>query len=152
MKLAINLTTKTIVDILPDNATTNHKFLLNNDYRLLELENPYNEDGTFIELTNEHLKPFMMETANHEFESAVEALIAGIPKDEQMTWTKQEEQARAYLKDSAAITPLLDKILEQRTKFTSKTELAEKIVEKADMYESAVGELIGKRQAIEDSI
>lgn len=122
------------------------------EYELLEIDNPYKEDGTFIELTDKHLSPFLMASANTEFEQAIAAMTAGVPKEEQMTWTKQEEQARAYLADSATITPLLDKILLHRSKFANKTELAEKIVEKADMYEAAVGDLIGKRQAIEDSI
>lgn len=150
MKLLINTQTK---EILKEAKSIGQTWVdTQPDLELLEIENPYNEDGSFIELTDSHLAPFLMEAANLEFEQAVEQLTVGIPKDEQMTWAKQEEQARLYLADSDTITPLLDKILEQRSKFTSKTELAEKIVEKADMYEAAVGELIGKRQAIEDSI
>lgn len=150
MKVLINIQTK---EIVKEAKSIGQNWVdTQPEYELLELENPYNEDGSFITLTDSHLAPFLMEAANLEFGQAVAALTAGVPKEEQMTWTKQEEQARAYLVNSATVTPLLDKILEQRTKFTSKTELAEKIVEKADMYESAVGELVGKRQAIEDGL
>lgn len=149
MKLAINLTTKTIIDILPDNATENHKFLVNNGYRLLEIDNPYNEDGSFITLTDEHLKPFLLESANTTFESSVNALVSSVPESERLTWTKQESEARAWLNDNTTSTPLIDGILSQRTKYT-KQELVEKIIAKADAYATTIGTLTGIRQAQED--
>ena len=69
MKVAVNLKTKTIVDILPDNADENNGFLRNNGYVMLDIENPIlnyieNEDGTiearFRELLDEELLPFAL--------------------------------------------------------------------------------------------
>ena len=56
MKVAVNTTTKTIVDILPDSATESHKFLVNNNYKLLDVENPM-IGGEFRELTYDELLP-----------------------------------------------------------------------------------------------
>lgn len=151
MKLAINLTTKTIIDILPDNATDNNKYLINNGYRLLELDNPYNEDGSFVELTDEHLKTFALEIANSLYESSVASLTASVPDSEILTWTKQEQEARGWLVDSSVSTPLIDGILSVRTKYT-KAELVEKIISKADAYAAAIGALTGARQAEEDKL
>lgn len=67
MKVAVNMQTKKIVDLLPDNATANIPFLINNRYIMLDIENPVsihieNEDGTisttFRELTNAELLPY----------------------------------------------------------------------------------------------
>ena len=151
MKVAINLTTKTIVDILPDNAINSHKYLTNNGYRLLELDNPYNEDGSFVKLTDDMLKPFMLETANSTYENTVVSLTAGVPASEVLTWTKQEQEARAYLVDNSVSTPLINGIIANRSKYT-KDELVLKIIEKADAYAAAIGQLVGIRQDVEDNI
>lgn len=68
MKVAVNLNTKTIVDILPDSATENNGFLKNNGYGLLDIESPIlnyidKEDGSieakFRGLTDEELAPYL---------------------------------------------------------------------------------------------
>lgn len=67
MKVAVNLKTKTIVDILPDNSDENNGFIRNNGYVMLDIENPIlnyieKEDGTiearFRELLELELLPF----------------------------------------------------------------------------------------------
>ena len=68
MKVAINLNTKTIVDLLPDNATSDNGFLKVNGYVLLDIENAVsnyveNEDGVkpvFRALTDTELLPFTL--------------------------------------------------------------------------------------------
>ena len=69
MKVAVNTQTKKIVDLLPDNATSNTSFLINNDYIMLDIENPIsnhieNEDGTisitFRELISAELLPYAL--------------------------------------------------------------------------------------------
>lgn len=68
MKVAVNLNTKTIVDILPDSADENNGFLRNNGYGLLDIENPIlnyiEKEGGSIEakfrgLTDEELAPYL---------------------------------------------------------------------------------------------
>lgn len=151
MKVAVDLTIGKIIDILPDSATDTNKFLLNNDYRLLEVGDPYAEDGSFKELTAVDLRPFLMERTNTEFEQAVEQLTVGIPESEKLTWTKQEVEARAWLIDNTVGTPFIDAILTKRIKYT-KAELVGKILEKATAYAVALGALTGEKQQIEDEL
>lgn len=67
MKVAVNIQTKKIIDVLPDIATSNTPFLINNGYIMLDIENPIsniieNEDGTvatvFRELIEDDFKSY----------------------------------------------------------------------------------------------
>ena len=67
MKVAVSLNTKTIIDLLPDEATKESPYLINNGYIMLEVENPISnyiekEDGTieavFRELLDAEFLPF----------------------------------------------------------------------------------------------
>lgn len=58
MKVAVNIQTKKIIDVLPDIATSNTPFLTNNGYIMLDIENPIsnhieNEDGTITTVFRE---------------------------------------------------------------------------------------------------
>ena len=148
MKVLINTQTK---EILKEAKSIGEDWVDTQEWlELLELENPYNEEGSFITLTDSHLAPFLMKTANAEFEQEVAALTVGIPKEEQMTWTKQEQEARAYILDSNASTPFIDAICTARG--CEKSYLVNKIIEKADEYAVAVGTLTGIRQKLEKEI
>ena len=61
-----------------------------------------------------------------------------------------EQEARAYLLDSNASTPLIDSIC--LTRDCDKSYLVGKIIEKADAYAVAVGTLTGIRQKLEKDI
>lgn len=159
MKVAINLNTKTIMDILPDNATSDNGFLKSNGYVLLDIENAVtnyveNEDGTitavFRALTDAELAPFMISDTNSDYESAIKSLTLGVPLSEISTWTKQELEAREWLKDNTYPTPLIDAICEARE--CEKSYLVGKIIEKADSYAVEVGRLTGLRQKQEKLI
>lgn len=67
MKVAVNMQTKKIVDLLPDNATSNTPFLIKNGYIMLDIESAVsnyveNEDGTitavFRQLEDSELEVF----------------------------------------------------------------------------------------------
>lgn len=150
MKVAVNTTTKTIVDILPDNATESHKFLINNSYSLLDVNEPMLEDGTFRDLTSAELSPILAKDANIQYELGVAALTAGVPNSEISTWTKQESESRSWLADDTASTPLIDAMCAARG--VDKAYLVAKIVEKADAYAAAIGTLTGIRQKQEDEL
>lgn len=84
MKVAVNIQTKKIVDLLPDNATSNTSFLINNGYIMLDIENPIsnhieNEDGTisttFRELTNAELLPYTKESVYKRIEELEISLL-----------------------------------------------------------------------------
>ncbi len=96
------------------------------------------------------IKEAKIEEIRIGFERAVGVLIASYPQVERESWAQQEKEARAYIADSTAVTPLIDAISAARG--VTKDALAQKIVVKADTFASAVGALIGKRQALEDAI
>lgn len=159
MKVAVNLKTKTIVDILPDSADENSGFIRNNGYGLLDVENPIlnyieKEDGSieakFRELTNAELSPYLLTDINADYQREIALITSGIPTSEISTWTKQEQEARAYLLDSNASTPFIDAICLARE--CDKSYLVGKIIEKADAYVVAVGTLTGIRQRLEKEI
>ena len=67
MKVAVNIQTKKIIDVLPDIATSNTPYLINNWYIMLDIENPIsniieNEDGAvatvFRELIEDDFKSY----------------------------------------------------------------------------------------------
>ena len=142
--------TKTIVDILPDSATDSHKFLVNNGYKLLEVEEPM-IDGEFRDLTDDELLPILADEANTVYTQAVVGLTAGIPDKEILTWSVQKEEAKAWSLDNSVDTPFIDGILSTRTKY-SKAELVAKILEKSAAYAKVVGSLTGIRQNQEDQL
>ena len=84
------------------------------------------------------------------FEQSLGQLANSYPQLERESWPQQEKEARAYLADPTASTPLLDALSAARG--ITKDTLAQKIVVKADQYTQAAGALIGKRQALEDAI
>lgn len=159
MKVAVNLNTKTIVDILPDNADENNGFIRNNGYGLLDIENPIlesivQEDGsmapTFRELTKEELKPYLLISINADYESSITALTSGIPASEIATWPDQKAEANAWTLDNSVATPLIDSIC--LTRECDKEYLVSKILAKNKYYSIEVGKLTGIRQKLEKEI
>ena len=159
MKVAVNLNTKTIVDILPDNATSSSSFIINNGYGLLDIENPIlesteQEDGSvetkFRELTKEELKPYLLISINADYESLITALTSGIPSSEIATWPDQKAEAKAWILDNSAATPLIDSIC--LTRGCDKEYLVSKILAKNEYYSIEVGKLTGIRQKLEKEI
>ena len=159
MKVAVNLKTKTIVDILPDSADVNNGFLKNNGYGLLDIENPIlesteQEDGsmeiTFRELTKEELKRYLLISINADYESSIAVLTSGIPSSEIATWPDQKAEAKAWTLDNSVSTPLIDSICLIRE--CSKEYLASKILAKNEYYYTEVGKLTGIRQKLEKEI
>lgn len=100
--------------------------------------------------TLEALKLKNLGDINTAFEEAMLPIINGIPAIERESWKKQETEARAYVADSAAQTPLIDALAE--TRGVDKAELVSRIITKADLFATISGQLIGKRQALEDAV
>jgi len=109
----------------------------------------YNEDGT-PDLTKETIadKKTTLEDATKTYEKEVAKLTEGVPPSEVATWTKQELEARSYIADNNAPTPLIESLATARG--VDKVYLINKIIEKADAYASAIGTLTGIRQKVED--
>lgn len=104
------------------------------------------DDSVVFELTK--IKENKLAEINSGYERAVAVIKSGVPSSEVDTWTKQEAEARAYLADSSATTPLIDALAESRG--VEKDDLVLKIIAKADAYASAMGKLTGLRQKYED--
>lgn len=96
------------------------------------------------------VKPLLLARVNQRSEAALKVIRDQYPDYEQLSWDKQESQARAWLADDTVVTPLVDAIAERRQ--LDKTELCQRIVAKADAYEAQVGAVIGERQALEDQV
>lgn len=105
---------------------------------------------TNMQLRNTTLKKRKMVEINNAFETSMLAVRNDYTESEIMSWTKQEVEARRWLKDNTYATPLCDLISEARG--MPKTELINKIIIKADQYAYATGLAVGRRQACEDRV
>lgn len=95
-------------------------------------------------------KSYLLIKLNNEFEDSVAQLTSSTPQSEISTWIKQESEAREWLKDKSAVTPLIDAICANRG--VEKDYLVSKIIEKSDAYAVEIGRLTGIRQAKEKLI
>lgn len=97
-----------------------------------------------------HIKAKKLTQFNAAAEREIAALVSTYPPSEVASFPKQETEARAWLADNAAVTPLLDSLAESRG--MAKAELVDKVIIKADSFAVASGEIIGKRQKLEDAL
>ena len=98
------------------------------------------------ELSYKNSIEYKINCINKEFESSISKLYEDIPNVEVSTWERQEAEAKLFLENPEANTPLLDSICSSRG--DNKVELANKIVLKATLYIEELGKLIGKRQTL----
>ena len=109
-----------------------------------------NISKSFLEKGLEELKSESIATINLIFESEVEALKGNVSKSEIDTWVSQLREAKEFLTNPKANTPLLDNLSKERN--TDKKTLSNKIIEKNNVYHEKVGKLVGYRQALEKAI
>lgn len=83
-------------------------------------------------------------------QSTLEALTPTYPERELTTFDKQESEARAYLADPTASTPLLSALAAARG--IELADLVGRVIAKADAFTIASGFIIGQRQALEDRL
>lgn len=96
----------------------------------------------------EEVKTARLAEVNAAYDEAVSALVSTYPASELITFDKQEAEARAWLADSSARTPLIDALVLGRG--IDKAELVRRIVAKAEAFAVATGYLTGQRQRFED--
>lgn len=86
------------------------------------------------------------------FNLDMSAVVGDTPAHEISSWSKQEAEARSFANAATTLNPmpLIDNLASARG--IQKTLLAGKIIQKADLYSSYSGQLIGKRQGLEDAI
>lgn len=87
---------------------------------------------------------------NTACQRTLESLTPTYPERELTTFDKQETEARAYLADATASTPLLSALAAARG--IELADLVGRVIAKADAFASASGYIIGQRQALEDQL
>ena len=101
-------------------------------------------------LTLPELKVAKKAQINGAFEQTMSMITSGYPQDEIASWGKQEQEARAFVADAESDTPLIGALSTVRG--VEKADLVGRIIYKADAFAQISGQLIGKRQALEDAI
>lgn len=112
-------------------------------------------DGEIIKLpfpppTKESLIANKRAEINAAFEQSMQQITNGYPPNEVSSWSKQEAEARAYIANNTAATPLIDALASSRS--VNKAELVTRIIAKADLFAGISGTLIGRRQGLEDTL
>ena len=94
--------------------------------------------------TAKQAKSQKIEELKLQLEKYLDEHITDTPLSEKLSWSKQETEAREYLKDNNAHTPYIDSLLASRNKGESKIDLVNKVITKADAYSLFHGTLLGK--------
>lgn len=102
------------------------------------------------EPTLEDLKQDKLQEINQWADELSNRLTDSYPVSEVSSWYKQELEARAFLEDDEAPTPLLDSMSAARK--LEKSILALRIIYKSDLFAVLSGHIIGGRQRLEDLI
>lgn len=100
--------------------------------------------------TFEEAKVTKLSEINKAADKTMAALVSTYPDREISTFDKQETEARAYMADPTAPTPLLSALAKARG--LSMDELVKRVIAKADAFTAASGYIIGQRQALEDQL
>lgn len=100
--------------------------------------------------TFKEAKAAKLSEINKAADKIMAALVSTYPDREISTFDKQEAEARAYMADPTAPTPLLSALAKARG--LSMDELVKRVIAKADTFAAASGYIIGQRQALEDQL
>jgi hypothetical protein len=84
------------------------------------------------------------------YSAAVNAVTAAYPKEEQDSWFKQEQEARAWTANNSVSTPWIDAAVTARG--IAKSDLVTLIITNADAFTALSGQYTGKRQSLRDQI
>ena len=87
---------------------------------------------------------------NSQFKASTALIKAGIAQEEIDTFGTQESEALAYQADNLATVPLLTGLAAVRNMTVS--ELAIRVLAHAAAYKTAMGEVMGKKHALEDQV
>lgn len=81
---------------------------------------------------------------NTEFEAEMKAIRAQYPPSEREGWARQEAEARAFLADPLAPTPVIDSMIAESGE--DKTLIAQGIMAKVDAYSAYYGAALGRKR------
>ena len=99
-----------------------------------------------VESMQAHLQKLLIKV----FNSKTSALTDSYPKDEVSSWPQQVVEASAYIVNSNASMPLLSRVATGRG--MQKDELVFRVLAKADIFSNFLGDLLGRKQLLEDLI
>lgn len=100
--------------------------------------------------TLDALRSARLGVINAAFEQAAQALTAGYPAPEQLTWPTQQAEALAWAANNSAPTPYLDGIASARG--ITVESMRQKTLESVQQFMGASQYLVGVRQRLRDAI
>ena len=81
---------------------------------------------------------------NEEFEAEMKAISSQYPPTEREGWKRQEDEARAFLADPLAPTPLLDSLISESGE--DKNDIVQNIMDKVAAYSAFYGAALGRKR------
>ena len=137
----VDLTTGTVVDYIPQQPGPRYQWDASAKRWLYV---PSDAESLWF------TKQDAMRQVNTFYAAVLSDVRSTYPDDEVTSWAKQETEARAWVANNAAPTPLLSAIATGRgVPFAL---LVTKVIDKADLFAARTGALIGARQRTEDQI
>jgi hypothetical protein len=103
-------------------------------------------------VTLEQAKATKLAEVTTAYNNAVYAIAKDVDRFELASWTKQEDEARAYIADNTIATPLLNGLVETRGLGEAVLALANKVIENADNYQKAYSAVLGTYQGKKKAI
>lgn len=102
------------------------------------------------EPTLEEAQAAQLLQVNASFEAAAQALTAGYPEAERLTWPIQQVEALAWAADNSAATPYLDGLADARG--ITSAEMRTLTLAQVQAFQQASQQLVGARQRLRDEI
>lgn len=107
----------------------------------------YNFEHSAIVVDIEVVREAKLQSLKRGFDALFTQLTGVTGFGETASWKLQEDEARAWVADTSASTPLLDALLTARAMGETKEELIQKILTKADTYKVLYGTMLGQYHA-----
>lgn len=92
----------------------------------------------------------LLKQANALCDGKMATIKAGYPEEEVKTWDQQVREAEAYQANALATVPMLEAMAIKRG--LTKADLAGRVMTKATAFADTAGQIVGRRQRLEDDI
>lgn len=110
----------------------------------------HTEEPAAPELTLAEAQAAQLLLINADFGAAAQALTAGYPEAERLTWPIQQAEALAWAADNAAATPYLDGLAAARG--VTPEDMRALTLAQVQAFQQASQQLVGTRQRLRDEI
>jgi hypothetical protein len=105
-----------------------------------------------VVLTLEQVKALKLVEITEVYNTAIAALVGNTDQYELTSWGTQEAEARAYVVNNTAITPMLSGMVAARGLGETVLQFASLIITNADAYQVAYATILGTYQAKQKAI